>query len=65
MVARRTFHALRHSLTSALLNAGVAQELRMKLTGHKSAAVHRGYSHAEMGTLRAAVAKLPGLTVGA
>jgi integrase len=59
MVARRTFHALRHSFTSALLNAGVAPELRMKLTGHKSAEVHRGYSHAEMETLRAAVAKLP------
>ena len=58
-VARRTFHALRHSFTSALLNAGVAPELRMKLTGHKSAEVHRGYSHAEVETLRSAVAKLP------
>lgn len=32
----------------------------MKLTGHKSAEIHRGYSHAEMETLRAAVTKLPG-----
>ena len=60
-LSRRTFHALRHSFTSALANAGVAPELRMKLTGHKSAAVHRGYSHHEMKTLAEAVAKMPGL----
>ena len=42
-LSRRTFHALRHSFTSALANAGVSPELRMKLTGHKSAAAHRGY----------------------
>ena len=60
-LSRRTFHALRHSFTSALANAGVAPELRMKLTGHKSAAVHRGYSHHEMKTLADAVAKMPGL----
>ena len=62
-LSRRTFHALRHSFTSALANAGVAPELRMKLTGHKSAAVHRGYSHHEMQTLADAVAKLPGLNL--
>jgi integrase len=58
-ICRRTFHALRHSFTSALANAGVSPELRMKLTGHKSAAVHAGYSHMELETLRAAVGKLP------
>ena len=42
-LSRRTFHALRHSFTSALANAGVSPELWMKLTGHKSAAAHRGY----------------------
>ena len=60
-LSRRTFHALRHSFTSALANAGVAPELRMKLTGHKSAAVHRGYSHHEAKTLADAMAKMPGL----
>jgi len=60
-ISRRTFHALRHSFTSALANAGVSPELRMKLTGHQSEAVHRGYTHHELDTLRAAVAKLPGL----
>lgn len=61
MISRRTFHALRHSFTSALANAGVASELRMKLTGHKSESVHAGYTHHELETLRAAVAKLPRL----
>lgn len=60
-LSRRTFHALRHSFASALANAGVSPELRMKLTGHKSAAVHRGYSHHEMKTLADAMAKMPGL----
>ncbi len=60
-LSRRTFHALRHSFTSALANAGVAPEIRMKLTGHASAAVHRGYTHHEIETLRDAMGKLPGL----
>jgi integrase len=60
-VSKRSFHALRHSFTSALLNANVPPELRMLLTGHKSKEVHRGYSHAELATLRTAVEKLPGI----
>lgn len=61
-LSRRTFHALRHSFASALANAGVAPELRMKLTGHKSEAMHRGYTHHELETLRSAVGRLPALT---
>jgi len=60
-ISRRTFHALRHSFTSALANAGVSPELRMKLTGHKSAEIHRGYTHLELDTLKDAIKKLPGL----
>lgn len=60
-ISRRTFHALRHSFTSALANAGVAPELRMKLTGHASDAIHRGYTHHELQTLREAMSKLPSL----
>ena len=61
-LSRRTFHALRHSFTSALANAGVAPELRMKLTGHTTEAAHRGYTHHELETLRAAISKLPDIT---
>ena len=60
-LSRRSFHALRHSFTSALANAGVAPELRMKLTGHKTEAVHRDYTHHELAALADAVAKMPGL----
>ena len=63
-LATRSFHSLRHSFSSALMNAGVPEELRMRLTGHRSKAVHQGYSHAEVETLRAAVSKLPSLGGG-
>ena len=35
-LATRSFHSLRHSFSSALMNAGVPEELRMRLTGHRS-----------------------------
>jgi integrase len=63
-ISKRTFHALRHSFTSGLANGGVSEELRMKVTGHTTKAVHRGHTHHELETLRAAVAKLPGLPHG-
>jgi integrase len=60
-LSRRTFHALRHSFTSALANQGVSSELRMKLTGHKTEVEHRKYTHHELEKLRAAVEKIPSL----
>jgi integrase len=54
-----TFHSLRHSFTSALANAGVSPELRMKLTGHLDAKAHAIYSHHELETLSQAVSMLP------
>jgi integrase/recombinase XerC len=55
------FHSFRHAFTSQLMNAGIPPEIRMRLTGHSSASVHAGYSHAELQTLRDAVSKLPSL----
>lgn len=60
-LSRRTFHAIRHSFTSALANASVPEDLRMKLTGHASVDMHRGYTHHEVETLRAALTKLPSI----
>ena len=60
-LSRRTFHALRHGFTSVLANQNVSPELQMKLTGHKTEAVHRGYTHHELEKLRQAVLKLPSL----
>jgi integrase len=59
--SKRTFHALRHSFTSALANQGVSSEVRMKLTGHKTESVHRNYTHHEIEKLRSAVEKIPSL----
>jgi integrase len=56
-----TFHSLRHSFNSAMANAGVSQEVRMKLTGHVSAEMNKGYTHHELEPLRAAVRAIPSI----
>jgi integrase len=61
MFSKRSFHALRHSFTSALANQNVSPELRMKLTGHSTEGEHKKYTHHEMDNLRAAVGKIPSL----
>lgn len=43
------FHALRHSFISSLANAGVPQDVRQKLAGHSSVAIHGKYTHHEHG----------------
>jgi hypothetical protein len=40
---------------------GVSQEVRMKLTGHMSAEMNRGYTHHELEPLRAAIAQIPAI----
>jgi hypothetical protein len=42
-----------------MANAGVASEIRQKLTGHASAQMNAQYTHHEMDELRAAVAVIP------
>jgi integrase len=59
--AKLSFHSLRHSFNSALANAGVSQEVRMKLTGHQTTAMNSNYTHHELETLGNAVAKLPSI----
>ena len=61
MFSKRSFHALRHSFTSALANENVSQEIRMKLTGHTTEGEHKKYTHHEMENLRAAIKKIPSL----
>jgi integrase len=55
----RSFHALRHSLTSVLANADVSEEIRRRIVGHESAEVHSGYTHHERETLARAMEKMP------
>lgn len=56
--SRRTFHLLRHSFNSALANAGVAEEVRMKLTGHASPMMNKNYTHLQVATLKNAMTSL-------
>lgn len=53
-----TFHSLRHTFISRLANAGVPQEMRMKLSGHTSE-VHQRYTHHELYALRSAMLQAP------
>jgi len=62
-LSRLSFHALRASFNSGLHNKGVDQELRRKLTGHKSDAMNDRYTQTEIQTMRDAVNKLPALKV--
>lgn len=62
---KRTFHSLRHSFNSALANAGVADEVRMKLTGHSSKEMNARYTHLQVATLKNAVITLPLFSNGA
>ncbi len=55
----RTFHSLRHSFNSVMANAGVSDEVRMKLTGHKSPKMNERYTHLQLGILKDAVKTMP------
>ena len=56
-----SFHSLRHTFNAALANAGVAVEIRQKLTGHASAEMNAQYTHHELAPLRAAIATIPSI----
>ena len=41
-----------------IANAGVAEEIRMRVVGHKLKSVHQTYTHLDMAVLKAAVEKI-------
>lgn len=57
----RSFHSLRHSLTSNLANLDVPEEIRRRIVGHDSPDVHAKYTHTERETLARALEKLPSI----
>ncbi len=57
-----SFHALRHTATSLLKNAGVSDVVTRDIVGHESEAVSRNYTHIDAETKRAALDKLPDVT---
>ena len=56
------FHSLRHTFNSLLLNSGVSDEIRKKLTAHQDDRIHEIYSHFDIKTFREAVEKIPVMT---
>lgn len=56
-----SFHALRHTCTSLLRDAGAPVGVAMELIGHCSRAVHEHYSHLGSDTLRRGISLLPSL----
>jgi integrase len=57
------FHSFRHTAISEQANQGVAKEIRMKLSGHKSN-VHERYTHHELEALRKQIEKVPSFVKG-
>jgi integrase len=57
-----SFHSLRHSFTSAMTAAGVAEEVRMLLTGHSTKKAHKVYTHHEETQVWGAISALPGVS---
>ena len=61
-ISEISFHALRHTATSLLKNAGVSSAIVQEFIGHDSEAVNRVYTHIETETMRKAADRLPDLT---
>ncbi len=60
VIAHRSFHSLRHTFASWLAEADIHSDVRRKLTGHASEAVHARYTHHDTALVRA-VETLPAL----
>ena len=58
-VYSHSFHSLRHSFSTLLANSGVAEEVRMRLTGHTTRTVHQKYTHHDLEVFQAAIGVLP------
>jgi integrase len=57
-----SFHALRHTATSLMKNAGISPAIVQDLIGHESPAVSAHYTHIEESAKRRAIETLPDLT---
>jgi integrase len=50
-----TFHSFRHYSISQMANAGVPEEVRMRIVGHVGRSVHAGYTRIDVETMAKAV----------
>ena len=56
-----SFHALRHTATSLMKNAGISSSIVQEFIGHDSEAINRVYTHIETESMRRAADALPDL----
>jgi integrase len=56
-----SFHALRHTATSLMKNAGISPAIVQEFIGHDSEAINRVYTHIETDAMRRAADALPDL----
>ena len=56
-----SFHALRHTATSLMKNAGISPAIVQEFIGHDSEAINRVYTHIETSSMRRAADALPDL----
>ena len=54
-----SFHALRHTATSLMKNAGISPAIVQEFIGHDSEAINRVYTHIETDAMRRAADALP------
>jgi len=59
-LTRKSFHSLRHSHASMLVNSGASTDIRRQTLGHADEEMTRRYSHLEDKTVRKAMLKMPG-----
>ncbi len=58
-----SFHCLRYNCTSALKSSGVSDSVAMDIVGHETASISRNYTKIDDTAKRAAVNKLPDITL--
>jgi len=62
-LASLSFHSLRKTFISEMHKGGVSEELRRKIVGHRSAAVHDIYTETQLDQIRDAVNQVPHLVL--
>jgi integrase len=61
-VSEISFHALRHTATSLMKNAGISPAIVQDIIGHESAAISANYTHIEESAKRYALGSLPDIS---
>ena len=58
-ISEISFHALRHTATSLMKNAGISAPIVQDIIGHESAAISASYTHIDDAAKRTALSAMP------